>query len=131
MDHLIEAIRRDARQTAAYTGQTTIAEDVLKAVRAVPRRAFVPPSQHPYALENTALPIGHGQTISQPFIVALMTELLNVESSSRVLEIGTGSGYQAAILAELVDEVYSVEIIPELAQQAAERLRSWAMARCT
>ena len=122
MERMIEAIRKDTRQTAAYTGQSTLSDDVLKAMRSVQRDAFVPDGSQAYAFENTPLPIGHGQTISQPFIVALMTELLEPDSTDRVLEIGTGSGYQAAVLAELVDEVYTIEIIPELAEQARERL---------
>jgi protein-L-isoaspartate(D-aspartate) O-methyltransferase len=91
-------------------------------MRSVPRHAFVPPDQQPYAYEDRPLPIGHGQTISQPFIVALMTDLLNVEANDRVLEVGTGSGYQAAILATLVDQIHTIEIIPELARTAGKRL---------
>jgi protein-L-isoaspartate(D-aspartate) O-methyltransferase len=122
MQRLIEAICRDARQTASYTGRSAISPAVLEAIRSVPRNAFVPDSAAPYAFENTPLAIGHGQTISQPFIVALMTDLLAPEPTHRVLEIGTGSGYQAAVLAALVDEVYSIEIIPDLATAAAARL---------
>jgi protein-L-isoaspartate(D-aspartate) O-methyltransferase len=88
----------------------------------VPRHEFVPDSQKPYAYENRPLPIGYGQTISQPYIVALMTDLLDITEASVVLEVGTGSGYQAAILAECVKEVYSVEIIKELGEQARDRL---------
>ena len=122
MDRMVEAIRTDARQTASYTGRSTISDAVLSAIRSVPRDAFVPDGAQAYAFENTPLAIGHGQTISQPFIVALMTDLLEPESSDRVLEIGTGSGYQAAILGELVEAVYTIEIIPELAETAAARL---------
>ena len=122
MDRMIDAIRMDARQTAAYTGRSAISDNVLAALRSVPRDAFVPDAAQAYAFENTPLAIGHGQTISQPFIVALMTDLLEPQSNDRVLEIGTGSGYQAAILAELVDAVYTVEIISELAEKAAARL---------
>jgi protein-L-isoaspartate(D-aspartate) O-methyltransferase len=121
MERMIEAINRDARQTASYTGRSAISPAVLEAIRSVPRDAFVPDGAAPYAYENTPLAIGHGQTISQPFIVALMTDLLVTERTHRVLEIGTGSGYQAAVLAALVDEVYSIEIIPELAAAAAAR----------
>ena len=89
----------------------------------VPRHLFVAPEFRSQAYGDHPLPIGYGQTISQPYIVALMTELLHLEAQDRVLEIGTGSGYQAAILAEIVREVYSVETIPELAEEAAARLR--------
>jgi len=97
--------------------------DVLQAIENVPRHRFVPESQQEYAYGDFPLPIGHGQTISQPYIVALMTELLELEEGDRVLEIGTGSGYQAAVLAELPGvEVYTMEVIRELAEQACERL---------
>ena len=92
--------------------------DVLEVMRRVPRHRFVPADMVSQAYEDHPLPIGYGQTISQPYIVALMTEALKIEPGDRVLEIGTGSGYQAAVLAELGAEVYTVEIIPELAQQA-------------
>ncbi len=98
--------------------------DVLRAMRSVPRHLFVPPDYLDLAYDDRPLPIGYGQTISQPYIVAWMTELLQLKPEEKVLEIGTGSGYQAAVLAELgYVEVYSIEIIPELAEQAAERLR--------
>jgi protein-L-isoaspartate(D-aspartate) O-methyltransferase len=96
--------------------------EVLAAMRAVPRELFVPESVRPQAYEDRPLPIGFGQTISQPFIVGLMTELLQPKKNHRVLEIGTGSGYQAAILSRLVGELYSIEIVPELARSAAETL---------
>lgn len=95
-------------------------EAVLAAMRTVPRHEFVPDDYRDQAYEDHPLPIGHGQTISQPYIVALMSELADVQSGERVLEIGTGSGYQAAVLAQLTDQVYSIEIIPELAERAAE-----------
>jgi protein-L-isoaspartate(D-aspartate) O-methyltransferase len=97
-------------------------QDVLDALERVPRHEFVPDQYQSQAYADHPLPIGHGQTISQPYIVALMTELLELESTDRVLEIGTGSGYQAAILAEIVYEVYTVEIIEALAVEARERL---------
>ena len=97
---------------------------VLDAMGKVPREQFVPPEQVPRAYADMPLPIGQGQTISQPFIVAYMTEVLGVEPAHRVLEIGTGSGYQAAILGELAREVYTIEIVPELARRAAETLKS-------
>jgi protein-L-isoaspartate(D-aspartate) O-methyltransferase len=96
---------------------------VLEVMRRVPRHRFVPADMVSAAYEDHPLPIGYGQTISQPYIVALMTEALKIKPGDKVLEIGTGSGYQAAILADLGAEVYTVEIIPELAQQAGERLR--------
>jgi protein-L-isoaspartate(D-aspartate) O-methyltransferase len=98
-------------------------EDVLAAMEAVPRHEFVPPEFVGQAYEDHPLPIGYGQTISQPYIVALMTQLLKINRGYKILEIGTGSGYQAAILAQLTDEVYTVEIIRELAESAEERLK--------
>jgi protein-L-isoaspartate(D-aspartate) O-methyltransferase len=93
--------------------------EVLGAMRAVPRHEFVPEAQVRYAYEDRPLPIGEGQTISQPYIVALMTQVIDIQPGDRVLEVGTGSGFQAAVLAELTDEVYTVEIIEVLAQRAA------------
>ena len=95
-------------------------EKVLDALRRTPRHWFVPKDQQPYAYENRPLAIGHGQTISQPYIVALMTELLALEPGDKVLEIGTGSGYQAAVLSELTDQVYSIEIVEPLGRRAQE-----------
>jgi protein-L-isoaspartate(D-aspartate) O-methyltransferase len=100
-------------------------EDVLKAMRAVPRHLFVPENERDYAYGDYPLPIGYGQTISQPYIVALMTELLKLKEGDKVLEVGTGSGYQAAILAEIPGlEIYTVEIVPDLAESACQRLES-------
>lgn len=96
---------------------------VLDAMRSVPRHAFVSRGQRGQAYSDKPLPIGQGQTISQPYIVAYMTEMLQLEAGDKVLEIGTGSGYQAAVLAEITNRVYTVEIIEELAEQAAETLR--------
>jgi len=96
---------------------------VLAAMRKVPRHLFVDPAQSAQAYEDHPLPIPGNQTISQPYIVALMTELLDVRPGERVLEIGTGSGYQSAVLAELAKEVYTIEIVPELARSAASRLK--------
>ena len=95
---------------------------VLDALRNVPRHRFVPPETAPHAYANAALPIGHGQTISQPYIVALMTHLLKAGKGVRVLEVGTGSGYQAAVLAELGAEVWTIEIVEPLAREAEGRL---------
>lgn len=97
-------------------------EGVLNAMRKVERHKFVSPEMTKYAYEDEPLPIGYGQTISQPYIVALMTEALQIKKSDKVLEIGTGSGYQAAILAEIAKEVYTIEIVPELAKSAAKKL---------
>jgi len=96
---------------------------VLKAMRKVPRHLFVPEEYSNEAYDDNPLPIGYGQTISQPYIVAYMTEVVKPDSSKKALEIGTGSGYQAAILAEIVNKVYSVEIVPELARESAVRLK--------
>lgn len=96
---------------------------VLNALKEVPRHLFVPEEQKKHAYEDRPLPIGFGQTISQPYIVALMTELLQLNENSKVLEIGTGSGYQAAILSKIVKEVYTIEIYAELAEKAKERFK--------
>lgn len=95
---------------------------VLAAMRTVPRHLFVPADQQPYAYRDTALPIGSGQTISQPYIVGFMTEALDLEPGHRVLEIGTGSGYQAAVLGEIAAEVYTMEILPFLGRRAGQLL---------
>jgi protein-L-isoaspartate(D-aspartate) O-methyltransferase len=96
---------------------------VLAAMREVPRHLFVDPAQRGEAYEDHPLPIAGNQTISQPYIVALMTELLDLQPNEKVLEIGTGSGYQGAVLSRLAKEVYSIEIVPQLARDAGERLR--------
>jgi len=120
---MLEEIRESVRQTAAYLGKDHLDEAVMDALAKVPRHEFVPAGMRDLAYANRPLPIGAGQTISQPYIVALMTDLAAVGPSSRVLEIGTGSGYQAAVLAEIVDHVYTIEIIPELGKSAEETLR--------
>ncbi|MDD0851823.1 protein-L-isoaspartate(D-aspartate) O-methyltransferase [Halobacteriovorax sp. GB3] len=99
-------------------------ERVLEAMERIPRHEFIPKQYREYAYDNTPLPIGLGQTISQPYIVAYMTEALEIKESDRVLEIGTGSGYQAAILGVLAKEVYSVELLSDLAQRANDKLQS-------
>src|SRR5256886_12263778 len=104
-------------------GKTTLDERVITAIGKVPRHEFVPLELQPYAYANIPLPIGFEKTISQPFIVALMTDLLDLSENDTVLEIGTGLGYQAAILAQLARQVYSIEIIEELAREAKQRLR--------
>ena len=105
-------------------GRATVTnKQVIKAMLAVPRHAFVPAAVRRHAYADAALPIEHGQTISQPYVVALMTEQLRVTPDSRVLEVGTGSGYQAAVLAQLTPHVYSIEIVKELAESAARTLK--------
>ncbi|MFQ5927614.1 MAG: protein-L-isoaspartate(D-aspartate) O-methyltransferase [Terriglobia bacterium] len=113
-----------ARQLASPADRRDPVRDsrVLQAMRTIPRHAFVPSSQLPYAYDDRPLPIGLGQTISQPYIVARMSELLDVKPEHRVLEIGTGSGYQAAVLSPLAKEVYTIEIFEELATRARQRL---------
>ena len=108
--------------TTAQLGKAALDRRVLDALAKVPRHEFVPLELQPYAYANTPLPVGFGKTISQPFIVAAMTDLLQLAPTDKVLEIGTGAGYQAAILAELAAHVYSVEIIEELAAGARRRL---------
>jgi protein-L-isoaspartate(D-aspartate) O-methyltransferase len=107
---------------ARDTGEEAFNEDVMRSMDTVKRHEFVPAEEKPFAYENRPLPIGHGQTISQPYIVALMTDLIEPDSDDVVLEIGTGSGYQAAILANLVNHVYSIEIIEPLADRAKSDL---------
>jgi protein-L-isoaspartate(D-aspartate) O-methyltransferase len=119
---MLAEIEADTAATAHWTGRATLASRVMTALRRVPRQAFVPAGAAAAAYDNAPLAIGHGQTISQPFIVALMTDLLDLTPHANVLEVGTGSGYQAAVLAELTDRVCSVEIIPELAKRAAQVL---------
>lgn len=97
--------------------------NVLKAMRIVPRHAFIPPTEQRYAYGDHPVPIGLGQTISQPYIVAFMTEALKLDPNDKVLEIGTGSGYQAAVCAEIAREVYTIEILEELAKSAAKKLK--------
>ncbi len=127
-ERLIEEVRAFYGTLPPDVGFEAPSEAVITALRKVPRPLFVPESQRDKAWENRPLPIGHGQTISQPNVVALMTDLLQIEPGDRVLEVGTGSGYQAAILAEVGAEVYSIEIVEELARSARERLRE--LGRC-
>jgi protein-L-isoaspartate(D-aspartate) O-methyltransferase len=113
----------EVRIYAGYAGDDPFSDAVLGAIGQVERHKFVPEGQVRYAYENRPLPIGYGQTISQPYIVALMTELLEPDDDDIVLEVGTGSGYQAAVLAGLVEHVYSVEIIEALAASVRDRLQ--------
>jgi protein-L-isoaspartate(D-aspartate) O-methyltransferase len=119
---LLARIQAEAGYTASYTGRKVFGEPVMAAMAEVPREEFVPADLKALAYINEPLPIGHGQTISQPYIVALMTDLLDLTAESVVLEIGTGSGYQAAILSRLAKQVYSIEKIPELYEAASRRL---------
>jgi len=123
---MLDAIRASVRETAAYTGQTQLSERVMAQMARVPREEFVEPQQRSRAYLNTALPISHGQTISQPLIVALMTDLLQTDPDDVILEVGTGSGYQAAVLSGLVKQVYSIEIIAGLTETAREVLQRLA-----
>lgn len=119
---LLEQVRADVRYTRRELGKDRLAEKVFDVLGKVPRHEFVPPEYRRYAYQNRPLPIGYGQTISQPYIVAIMTDMLEPDSDDVVLEVGTGSAYQAAVLAELVRKVYTIEIIPELGEQARGRL---------
>lgn len=117
---MVQVIRGMESRTPQAVG--SFQEKVLEAMAEVPRHLFVPRRVRDRAYANRPLPIGRGQTISQPYIVALMTDLLRVNSGDKVFELGTGSGYQAAVLSRLVDEVHSMEIIPELAERARSNL---------
>jgi len=119
---MIAEVERMARDTAQATGRAVLDARVLAALRKVERHRYMPAAQSGRAYENHAQPIGHEQTISQPFIVALMTDLLDLKPDDRVLEVGTGSGYQAAVLAELVRAVYTIEIVEQLGRTAARAL---------
>ncbi len=115
---MVAEIAATARATGGETGRPAFTPRVMAAMGKVQRHLLVPEEQARYAYENRPLPIGHGQTISQPYIVAVMTELLDLLGDEKVLEIGTGSGYQAAVLAKLARDVYTLEIVPELARRA-------------
>ncbi|MDF9393322.1 MULTISPECIES: protein-L-isoaspartate(D-aspartate) O-methyltransferase [Methylococcus] len=123
LSQMMRDLEAEVSLTRHLTGRGRLSPEVMKAMRKVPRHRFVPADRVQFAFDNGPVPIGCGQTISQPFIVALMTDLLNPKKESVILEIGAGSGYQAAILSHLVKRVYTVEIIPELGEQAAERLK--------
>lgn len=120
---MVRAIEADVRATSLELDKEALDPGVLTAMKNVPRHEFVPAYLRRAAYANRPLPIGHGQTISQPYIVAIMTDLLKVEATDRVLEVGTGSGYQAAILAELADKIFTIEIIKPLGNQARARLK--------
>lgn len=123
MAGMLREIKASYAFTAFMTGKAALDEHVARAIQETPRHAFVPLAMEPSAYDNCPLSIGYGQTISQPFIVALMTDLLCPEKEQTILEIGTGCGYQTAILSRLVHQVYTIEIISSLAEQARERLQ--------
>ena len=121
---MVKEIEGDVKVTSERIGKKQLRRSVMKAMSTVPRHEFVPKSIRHAAYVNRPLPIGYGQTISQPYIVALMTDLLDIDSDDIVLEVGTGSGYQAAVLAKLARFVFSVERLPGLARSAKQRLDS-------
>ncbi|WP_024298485.1 protein-L-isoaspartate(D-aspartate) O-methyltransferase [Methylomicrobium lacus] len=124
--HMLEDIRQEILLTAFLTGRKTLSPEVMEAIRDVPREQFVDPGMISLAFDNGPLPIGYGQTISQPFIVALMTDLLAIQPTDAILEIGTGSGYQTAILSLLAARVYTLEVIEDLSLEAADRFKKLA-----
>ncbi len=119
---MVSLIEEDVRSTRFYLDREVLDDKVLQIMKDVPRHEFVPENKKQYAYENRPLSIGHGQTISQPYIVAIMTDLLDLSPDSRVLELGTGSGYQAAVLSGLVEQVFSIEIVEPLGLAAKKRL---------
>lgn len=120
---MLKDIRREVEYTRALTGISAFDTRVMEAMQKVPRHKFVLPGERRQAYYNGPLPIGHGQTISQPYIVALMTDILEPETDDVILEVGTGSGYQAAVLSQLVSQVYTLEIIEPLYERSASLLR--------
>lgn len=119
---MIMEIQATVNDTSAYIGKPALGAEVMRAMGEVPRHEFVPDSMRDYAYLNQALPIGHNQTISQPYIVALMTDLAEVNKDAVVLEVGTGSGYQAAVLSRIVQHVYTIEIVEPLGLEAMQTL---------
>ena len=119
---LVREIERDVRETAEYLNRRELDERVLAAMASVPRHEFVRPEDRDLAYANRPLPIGYGQTISQPYIVAVMTDLVEPATGCRALEVGTGSGYQAAVLSRLCEKVYTIEIVEGLGKQARAKL---------
>ncbi|MDH5748903.1 MAG: protein-L-isoaspartate(D-aspartate) O-methyltransferase [Rhodospirillales bacterium] len=120
---LLDEIQADARETEFWTGRNKFSAAVMAAMKKVPRHEFVLSGDKEVAYINRPLPIGHGQTISQPYIVALMTDILNLKKTDKVLEIGTGCGYQSAVLAEVAGQVFSIEVVPDLATAARQKLK--------
>ena len=123
LQHMLEDIEDEVRYTRNLIGRDALDPRVMAAMSRVPRERFVPANMRAIAFENGPLPIGHGQTISQPYIVALMTDMLALEPEHSVLEIGTGSGYQTAILAQLCRQVYTIELVAALSNEAANRFK--------
>jgi protein-L-isoaspartate(D-aspartate) O-methyltransferase len=119
---MIRLIEQDVRETSLYLDKVSLDPRVMEVMGQVPRHQFVPFTVRENAYENRPLPIGHGQTISQPYIVAIMTDLISPEPEAKALEVGAGSGYQAAVLSHLVDRVYTMEIVEPLGKQAIDRL---------
>lgn len=126
MDSMVRTIEEHAKNSAAYTGIRQFSDKVIQAIRKTPRHEFVSVSSERFAYDDSPLFIGCGQTISQPFIVALMCEVLDLKKSDRVLEIGSGCGYHAAVLSQLVKEVYTLEIVTELSLLAAKNLEVYS-----
>ncbi|MDD1610075.1 MAG: protein-L-isoaspartate(D-aspartate) O-methyltransferase [Methylococcaceae bacterium] len=124
IETMLQDIEMEVKLTERYLGKDRLDERVMAAMKQVPRQQFVPESVQSWAFHNGPLPIGLGQTISQPYIVALMSDLLNTDANDTILEIGTGSGYQTAVLSCLVNQVYSIEIIADLANKSRARLKS-------
>jgi len=122
IDQMVNTIEAEVRYTSHLIGKRHLENKVIHAMREVPRDKFVSSYNKPFAYDDTPLPIGHGQTLSQPYMVALMTDLLQPETNHTMLEIGTGCGYQTAVLSRLIKQVYSIEIIPELSKQASKTL---------
>ncbi len=123
MMQMLRDIRQEVELTKGWIGRDTLDARVMAAMKNVPRHQFIPEESRYSAYANGPVAIGHGQTVSQPYIVALMTDLLNPTADDVILEVGTGSGYQAAVLSHLVKIIYSIEIVPALAREAAERLQ--------
>ena len=126
---MVKAIETDVNETSLYINKKRLDARVMSVMGRVERHKFVSPSYQSMAYANQPLPIGHGQTISQPYIVALMTDLIGIDPGEKVLEIGTGSGYQAAVLAEMGAEVFTIEIVKPLAKEAAKRLADLGYSR--
>lgn len=124
MKSMLADIEMETAYTSIMTGREKLSDRVMEAMSNVPRNEFVPPSLSTSSFDNGPLPIGSGQTISQPFIVALMTDLLEIGDGASILEIGTGSGYQTAILSLLAEQVYTVEIVRSLSEDACARFKS-------
>lgn len=120
---MLTEVRQMVAETESFTGESSLSDQVMRAMQTVPRHKFVPAMFQVNAYENHALPISHNQTISQPYIVALMTELAEITSESVVLEVGSGSGYQTAVLSEIVSHVYSIEIVEALGLEVKARLQ--------